>query len=86
MFGLLLEEALPAHLTACFKNDFGRPGQETLLGRCPSLGVPFEKVVVALLAYRILYYFLPFGVSLVLCGKLLRDAGSASKLHDTALP
>jgi hypothetical protein len=51
-----------------------------------SLGVPFEKVVVALLAYRTLYYFLPFGVSLVLCGKLLRDAGSASKLHDTALP
>lgn len=58
----------------------------SMAGLYVSLGVPFEKVVVALLAYRILYYFLPFGVSLVLCGKLLRDAGSASKLHDTALP
>ncbi|HET6374048.1 MAG TPA: flippase-like domain-containing protein [Candidatus Polarisedimenticolia bacterium] len=39
-----------------------------------SLGVPLEESVVALLAYRVLYYFLPFGLSLILCGALLREA------------
>lgn len=39
-----------------------------------SLGVPLEEALVALLAYRVLYYFLPFGVSLLLCGPLLREA------------
>jgi len=43
-----------------------------------SLGVPLEEALVALLAYRIFYYFLPFGVSLVLCGPLLREATAAS--------
>jgi len=57
-----------------------------MAGLYVSLGVPFEKVLVALLAYRILYYFLPFGVSLVLCGKLLREAGQAAGLAEKSLP
>ena len=43
-----------------------------------SLGVPLEQALVALLAYRVIYYFLPFGVSLVLCGPLLREATAAA--------
>ncbi len=39
-----------------------------------SLGVPLAEALVALLAYRIFYYFLPFGLSLLLCGPLLREA------------
>jgi glycosyltransferase 2 family protein len=60
--------------------------EASMAGLYVSLGVPFEKVLVALLAYRILYYFLPFGVSLVLCGKLLREAGQASGLAEKSLP
>ena len=43
-----------------------------------SLGVPLENAVVALLAYRILFYFIPFGVSLALCGPLLREAADSN--------
>lgn len=43
-----------------------------------SLGVPLEEALVALLAYRVIYYFLPFGISLVLCGPLLREAAAAT--------
>ena len=43
-----------------------------------SLGVPLEEALIALLAYRVIYYFLPFGISLVLCGPLLREATAAT--------
>jgi uncharacterized protein (TIRG00374 family) len=59
--------------------------EASMAGVFVSLGVPFEKVLVALLAYRILYYFLPFGVSLILCGKLLREAGQAAGMADRPL-
>ncbi len=39
-----------------------------------SLGVPLEEAIVALVAYRVFYYFIPFGLSLLLCGPLLREA------------
>ena len=44
-----------------------------------SLGIPLEEALVALLAYRVIYYFLPFGVSLVLCGPLLREAAASAR-------
>lgn len=46
----------------------------SMTGLYVSLGVPLAVAVVALLAYRIIYYFLPFGLSLALCGPLLREA------------
>ncbi len=46
----------------------------SMAGLYVSLGVPLEEALVALLAYRIIYYFLPFGLSLLLCGPLLREA------------
>ncbi|MGH9867263.1 MAG: lysylphosphatidylglycerol synthase transmembrane domain-containing protein [Candidatus Polarisedimenticolia bacterium] len=59
--------------------------EASMAGLFVSLGVPFEKVLVALLAYRIIYYFLPFGISLILCGKLLREAGAATGMTGKAL-
>jgi len=48
----------------------------SMAGLYVSLGVPLEEALIALVAYRIIYYFLPFGLSLVLCGPLLREAGA----------
>lgn len=46
----------------------------SMAGVFVSLGVPLEVAFVALLAYRVIYYFLPFGASLLLCEPLLREA------------
>lgn len=46
----------------------------SMAGLYVTLGVPLEEALVALVAYRLLYYFLPFGASLLLCGPLLREA------------
>lgn len=45
----------------------------SMAGLYVSLGVPLEVALVALLAYRVIYYFLPFGLGLVVCGPLLRE-------------
>lgn len=49
--------------------------EASMVGFFVSLGVPLEEASVAVLAYRVIYYFLPFGLSLVLCEPLLREAG-----------
>jgi len=51
----------------------------TMTGLYVSLGIPLENALVALLAYRILFYFLPFGASLALCGPLLREAAASTE-------
>ncbi|HKY32741.1 MAG TPA: flippase-like domain-containing protein [Candidatus Polarisedimenticolia bacterium] len=60
--------------------------EASMAGMYVSLGAPYEKVLVALLAYRVIYYFLPFGVSLVLCGQLLRDAGTVAPQAEPEAP
>lgn len=48
--------------------------EASMAGLYVSLGVPLEVALISLLAYRVLYYFLPFGAGLVICGPLLREA------------
>ena len=51
----------------------------TSAGLYVSLGVPLENALVALLAYRILFYFIPFGLSMALCGPLLREVADSAE-------
>ena len=51
----------------------------TMTGLYVSLGVPLENALVALLAYRILFYFIPFGLSMALCGPLLREVADSTE-------
>lgn len=44
----------------------------SMVGAYALLGVPFEQAVLAAVLFRVVYYFIPFGVSLLLYRRLLR--------------
>ncbi|HEY3176352.1 MAG TPA: flippase-like domain-containing protein [Candidatus Polarisedimenticolia bacterium] len=56
--------------------------EASMAGLYVSLGVPLEVAIVSLLAYRVLYYFVPFGAGLVVCGPLLREVRAEAAAGD----